>query len=457
MAESSLRAARPEHKGGLSNALFVVAAAERLPPELAGIAAEVTIAFPWGSLLRGTLALDDAAQAAIGIAGLVAPGGRVRALVSIDPRDRLDLPAPADTPASELAARWCGYGLRLRDWRPATEPEIAAAGSTWARRLRAGRDRSVWRLELHRPARPQPPVPAPPLLPPPGDVPPDGYNPPTMPRRRDRLRTLLLAVLAGAILALELAPAVAATPRRPVTRPTPAAVVTQPTPAAIAAQPFRLDLAHRNDFVAQSTFVQCVGASMQMMLNIMGGSDRTAKTQRRLQSLARSLSGPTRDGFERKGASVRGWTDGLNALGAGPYRLVGAATIEEAMRVAAGSIRETGRPVGLLVWAGRHAWVMSGFQATADPAGGGAFRVTEAIVLDPLYPYGSSQWGRSPRPREAISIASLGRQFVPRRRGTWAGAPTGAAGATMRALAGKYVIVMPFMPVWLARTAHVAA
>jgi hypothetical protein len=281
-----------------------------------------------------------------------------------------------------------------------------------------------------------------------------------MPRRRDRRHPLLLAILAGAILALELAPGAAATPRRPLTRATPAVRIAEPTGSSAttpaAAKAYRLDLADRNDFVAQSNFVQCVGASMQMMLNIMGGEDRTAKTQVRLQSLARSLSGPTREGFQRKGASVRGWAEGLNALGAGPYRLVGTDTIQEAMRVAARSIRETGRPVGLLVWAGRHAWVMSGFQATADPARGGTYKVTEAVVLDPLYPYGSNQWGRSPRPREAISIATLGEQFVPRRRGTWAGAPPGAAGLTMRALAGKYVIVMPFIPTRLARTAHVA-
>ena len=224
-----------------------------------------------------------------------------------------------------------------------------------------------------------------------------------------------------------------------------------------ARTPFRIDLADRNDFVAQTNFVQCVGASMQMMLNVMGASDRTAKTQLRLQQLARSLSGPTRNGFERKGASVRGWSDGLNALGAGPYRLVGTDDIKEAMRLAAISIRETGRPVGLLVWSGRHAWVMSGFQATADPRVTSDFTVTKAIVLDPLYPYGSSRWGRSPSPREAISIATLGEQFVPRRRGTWVGAPPGAAGLTMRALAGKYVIVMPYAKVELARpTRHVA-
>lgn len=276
--------------------------------------------------------------------------------------------------------------------------------------------------------------------------------------RRDRLQPLALAALLSAFFALELAPVAAGTPRRTETRATPVAASAGSAAAVTAAgaKPYRLDLADRNDFVAQANFVQCVGASMQMMLNIMGGDDRSAKTQVRLQALARSLSGPTREGFQRKGASVRGWADGLNTLGAGPYRLVGTDTIQEAVRVAARSIRETGRPVGLLVWAGRHAWVMSGFLATADPARAAAFDVTKAIVLDPLYPYGSSQWGRSPRPREAVSIATLGKQFVPRRRGTWAGAPPGAAGLTMRALAGKYVIVMPFVPARLARTSHVA-
>ncbi|HEX5825403.1 MAG TPA: hypothetical protein VFY18_13175 [Candidatus Limnocylindrales bacterium] len=242
----------------------------------------------------------------------------------------------------------------------------------------------------------------------------------------------------------------------------PALGVTAPASPTLAADSpsggFNLDLASRSDFVAQANFVQCVGASMQMMLNIIDvQDDRSARTQRRLQSLARDLSGPTREGFQRQGASVRGWTAGLNQLDAGPYRLVGASTLDEALRLAATSIRATGKPVGLLVWGGRHAWVMSGFRATADPGRAKDFKVTAAVVLDPLYPYGSSRWGPSPKPREAISPAALGRQFVPRRHGTWAGAPTGEAGATMAALAGKYVIVMPFIPIELARTGHVAA
>jgi hypothetical protein len=193
------------------------------------------------------------------------------------------------------------------------------------------------------------------------------------------------------------------------------------------------------------------------MLNIMGGNDRTPRKQARLQTIARDQSGPTREGFKRQGASVRGWTDGLNLLDAGPYRLVGTATLQDALRLAARAIRETGKPVGLLVWSGRHAWVMSGFQATADPRRTNDFRVTKAVVLDPLYPYGSSKWGPSPKPREAISTATLGKQFVPRRRGTWAGAPVGSNGGSLTALGGKYVIVMPYTPIVFARSRHVAA
>ncbi len=150
MAESSLRAARPGRKGGLPNALFVVAAAERLPAELTGIAAEVTITMPWGSLLRGALALDDAGEATAGIAGLLAPGGRLRILLSIDPRDRLELPALDLLGRDELAQRWLAHGLELASFAPADPAILAATGSSWARRLGAGRDRAVWQLDLLR-------------------------------------------------------------------------------------------------------------------------------------------------------------------------------------------------------------------------------------------------------------------------------------------------------------------
>jgi hypothetical protein len=225
-------------------------------------------------------------------------------------------------------------------------------------------------------------------------------------------------------------------------------------PAVAAGSGYSVDLATRNDFVAQTNFVQCVGASMQMMLNITGEKDdRSARTQLRLQKLARTLSGPSRIGRERQGASVRGWAGGLNQLNAGPFKLVGTTTLDEALRMAATAIRQTGKPVGLLVWRGRHAWVMSGFKATADPRKTSNFKVTAAMVLDPLYPHGSTVWGPSPNPREALTPAQVGRQFKPRRQGAWPGG-TSVGSAIMSALSGKYVLVLPYRIEPVGRLAH---
>src|SRR5258706_9261815 len=79
-----------------------------------------------------------------------------------------------------------------------------------------------------------------------------------------------------------------------------------PQPAFAADRGYAVDLARGGDFVAQKNLVQCVGASMQMMLNIIGSADdRSAGTQLRLQGLARSLSGPTPPRFGSPGARVR--------------------------------------------------------------------------------------------------------------------------------------------------------
>jgi hypothetical protein len=124
-------------------------------------------------------------------------------------------------------------------------------------------------------------------------------------------------------------------------------VVLLPGSTAAAPKPFVMDLGTRADFVAQTNNVQCVGASMQMMLNMVRpGVDRTAKSQLQLQRLARAWSPDRPDGRTRRGASVNGWAAGLTVLGVGPYEVAGAPTIEEATLLAARAIRRTGRPVG---------------------------------------------------------------------------------------------------------------
>ena len=191
------------------------------------------------------------------------------------------------------------------------------------------------------------------------------------------------------------------------------AVVLAGTAPVTATDRYRQDVARRADFVPQTNFVQCVGASLQMMINMLEpGRDRSAKEQLRLQKLARKLSPPRRDGTIRQGASVRGWVKVLRREVDQPYRLVGADSLNQAVKMAARAIDRTGAPVGLLVWRGRHAWVMSGFTSDADPRADDDFDVTGVRVLDPLYPHGSSLWGASPKPNSLLTPAKLAKQFV---------------------------------------------
>ena len=189
----------------------------------------------------------------------------------------------------------------------------------------------------------------------------------------------------------------------PTATPTP-----QPDVAEADRKPFAMNLYRKGDFVAQYNFELCVGASLQMALNIATEDSRTSRAdQQRLWEMARDTS------FSPfGGANPRGWTATLNDLGIGPYELVSIPTFEGALDVAAEAIRATKRPVGLVMWRGRHAWVMSGFESTADPRAFDDFDVTGIRVLDPLYPHGSSVWGRSPKPNSLVSPETLARQYV---------------------------------------------
>jgi 16S rRNA (adenine(1408)-N(1))-methyltransferase len=145
MAEASRRAGRRPERGGLPNALFVVAAAEALPPELDGLADLVTVHFPWGSLLRGLLTADPAVLG--GLARVMRPGATLSMLVSSTARDRGAGVGPIGERAlAALAVDYALHGLELTRVRPATAADVAAAHSTWGKRLGAGTRRPAWLL-----------------------------------------------------------------------------------------------------------------------------------------------------------------------------------------------------------------------------------------------------------------------------------------------------------------------
>jgi 16S rRNA (adenine(1408)-N(1))-methyltransferase len=145
MVAASRRAARPVRKGGHANVRFILACAEIPPDALIGIADLVTVRFPWGSLLRGCVGRDAAVAA--GIAAFVAPDGTLEVLLAPATRDGLEaVPTEVEAIVAAAASAFEPFGLELVDGRAAAAGEIATSGSTWAKRLAAGRNGDAGRL-----------------------------------------------------------------------------------------------------------------------------------------------------------------------------------------------------------------------------------------------------------------------------------------------------------------------
>ena len=203
--------------------------------------------------------------------------------------------------------------------------------------------------------------------------------------------------------------------------PTPTSLPTPtPVPQAIA-----LNLYQEGDFVPQYTFEWCVAASIQIMHNLIDRTGARTWTDRvqqgELWEMARARSSNSFNG-----ANPLGWAQVLNELGMGPYAVVSVADYEEALQTAARAIADTDRPVGLVMWRGRHVWVMSGFESLGDPDQFPEFPVTGIRVQDPLYPYGDDRWGPSPAPNALLTPEQLATQFVVREPRRWSSdMPTG--------------------------------
>ena len=208
---------------------------------------------------------------------------------------------------------------------------------------------------------------------------------------------------------------------RLTTSPTPTPVPTPPP----APQAFALNLYQEGDFVPQYTFEWCVAASIQIMHNLIDdtGAGRWADRvqQGELWEMARARS------FNSfNGANPLGWAEVLTEVGMGPYAVVSVADYEEALQTAARAIADTDRPVGLVMWRGRHVWVMNGFESLGDPDQFPDFPVTGIRVQDPLYPYGDDRWGPSPAPNALLTPEQLATQFVVREPRRWSSdLPTG--------------------------------
>ena len=212
--------------------------------------------------------------------------------------------------------------------------------------------------------------------------------------------------------------------------PTPPASPVAPAPSA--GRLFRIDLYRAGVFAAQATKYYCVPAAIEVMENLIGGRpfDTSRATQDSLYADARSyLIAPF---FGRAGAQPEGWADVLNADGDGHYEVGIRSSGPAAIKLAALQLRLTGKPVGLLVWAGFHAWVMSGFTSMGDPAKSD-FIVTGLYVEDVWWPRPDTSWGPSPRPDTLLSVKQFDRFFLPYRQRHEGGLDKN----------GKFVVIVP--------------
>jgi 16S rRNA (adenine(1408)-N(1))-methyltransferase len=139
---------RKPQKGGLPNVLFVHAVVEDLPSELDGIADEIHIHFPWGSLLRSVVVGD--AEVLGGLRRVAAVGAWLEIVIGVDEyRDagetsRLGLPSLTEEYVrSTLIPRYAAAGFAVEDSGFVEPDDWPHIDTTWAKRLHDNASRSL--------------------------------------------------------------------------------------------------------------------------------------------------------------------------------------------------------------------------------------------------------------------------------------------------------------------------
>jgi 16S rRNA (adenine(1408)-N(1))-methyltransferase len=139
---------RKPAKGGLPNILFIQAAVEDLPPELDGVADEVHIHFPWGSLLRA-VALGEM-EVLRNLRRLCSPEALLEVVIGLEPeRDRAELerlglqPLSVEEIDSILAPQYRSAGFEICERGAILPSEWPELLTSWAKRLRGNKSRSL--------------------------------------------------------------------------------------------------------------------------------------------------------------------------------------------------------------------------------------------------------------------------------------------------------------------------
>lgn len=132
----------------LPNLVLLREPLEMLP--LSSIADEVTVHFPWGSLLRGALAEDERVFDAL--CELPRVGGVLTLLISVTARDgRLPL---TDRDVARIVRAYRIAGFDIVTERTVARADVDGARSTWGKRLGVGGARPGRLLQFVRVSAP---------------------------------------------------------------------------------------------------------------------------------------------------------------------------------------------------------------------------------------------------------------------------------------------------------------
>lgn len=139
---------RKPAKGGLPNVLFIQAAVEDLPSELDGIADEVHVHFPWGSLLRAVAVGDK--EALQNLRRVCSSGALLEVVIGLDPArdrsemERLGLRLPSiDYIDSVLVPEYREAGFEICERGTILPSEWPDLQTSWAKRLKGNVSRSL--------------------------------------------------------------------------------------------------------------------------------------------------------------------------------------------------------------------------------------------------------------------------------------------------------------------------
>jgi len=139
---------RSPTKGGLPNVLFLQASVEELPPELDGIADEVHIHFPWGSLLRAVATGDE--KILQSLKRLCSREALLEIIIGLDvERDRTEIerlglgPLTIEFIDSYLRGRYLSAGFEIVQRGALPSSEWPKLETSWAKRLGGRESREV--------------------------------------------------------------------------------------------------------------------------------------------------------------------------------------------------------------------------------------------------------------------------------------------------------------------------